>query len=208
MKLQATRLGRQPQEALKTARLLAKHQGFSKVAAQGLLRSLAFESLASAHDLDQLRRVWQQFDPLERRDAFVAARAATLAARLGAGEEARSWLRPFWDRLAELAPEERAAACDGLVNAVEGIGADWLPRLEAAAQAYPRDGAVALAVGSALAERQLWGKARALVEQAAADVALPVAVRRKAWLQLALLATRQGDTARAAQCFEAAARLE
>ncbi|HMC15542.1 MAG TPA: heme biosynthesis HemY N-terminal domain-containing protein, partial [Albitalea sp.] len=38
LKLQATRLGRQPQEALKTARLLAKHQGFSKVAAQGLLR--------------------------------------------------------------------------------------------------------------------------------------------------------------------------
>src|SRR5256714_6061741 len=55
LKLQATRLGQQPQEALKTARLLAKHQGFSKVAAQGLLRSLAAESLNTAHDIDQLR---------------------------------------------------------------------------------------------------------------------------------------------------------
>ncbi len=208
LKLQAARFGRQPQEALKTARLLVKHQGFSKIAAQGLLRSLAFESLASAHDIDQLRRVWQQFDPQERRDAFVAARAAGQAARLGAADEARAWLRPFWDRLSELAADERAAICEGLVNAVDGIGADWLARLEAAAQAYPREGAVALAVGSALAERQLWGKARALVEQAAADAALPVAVRRKAWLQLALLATRQGETERAATCFEAAARLE
>ena len=34
----------------------------------------------------------------------------------------------------------------------------------------PRDGAVALAAGSALAARGLWGKARSLLEQAAADV--------------------------------------
>ena len=208
LKLQAARFGRQPQEALKTARLLAKHQGFSKIAAQGLLRSLAFETLASAHDMDQLRRVWQQFDPQERRDPFVAARAATHAARLGASEEARGWLRPFWDRFGELGSEERGAVCDGLVQAVGGIGVDWLARLEAAAQAFPRDGAVALAVGSALAERQLWGKARALVEQAASDAALPIAARRKAWLQLALLATRQGEPDTAARCFEAAARLE
>ncbi|HKW82419.1 MAG TPA: heme biosynthesis HemY N-terminal domain-containing protein, partial [Burkholderiaceae bacterium] len=82
LKLQATRLGRLPQDALKTARLLAKHQGFSKVAAQGLLRSLAFESLDTAHDIDQLRRVWTAFDPMDRRDAFVAARAAARAADL------------------------------------------------------------------------------------------------------------------------------
>ena len=208
LKLQAARFGRQPQEALKTARLLAKHQGFSKIAAQGLLRSLAFETLASAHDIDQLRSVWQQFDPLERRDAYVASRAASAAARLGASEEARTWLRPFWDRIAELGSEERAAVCEGLVSAIDGIGAEWLARLEAAAQAFPRDGAVALAVGSALAERQLWGKARTLVAQAASDIALPIGVRRKAWLQLALLATRQGDTDAAARCFEAAARLE
>ena len=99
LRLQATRLGRQPQEALKTARLLAKHQGFSKSAAQGLLRSLAFESLDTARDADQLRRVWMQLDGLDRRDAFVAARAASRAAGFGASDEARGWLRPFWDRL-------------------------------------------------------------------------------------------------------------
>ncbi len=207
LKLQAARLARQPQDALKTARLLAKHQGFSKIAAQGLLRSLAFETLDGAHDVDQLRRAWLQFDPVDRRDPFVAARAATRAADLGVGEEARGWLRPFWDRIGELGTDERAAVALGLVSAVRGLGPEWLPRLEAAAQALPRDGAVALAVGSALSERQLWGKARRLLEQAAADPELAVPARRKAWLALARLAQQEDDAARAASAFEAAARL-
>ncbi|MBC7482939.1 MAG: heme biosynthesis protein HemY [Rhizobacter sp.] len=208
LRLQATRLGRQPQEALKTARLLAKHQGFSKVAALGLLRSLAFESLDTAHDADQLRRVWLQFEGVDRRDAFVAARAAERAVLLGVFDDARAWLRPFWDRLPELAVDERVAVAVALAGAVDGIGPEWLPRLEATAQAFPREGAVALAVGSVLAERQLWGKARSLMEQAAADVSLGPAPRRAALRALAAMAKRDGEDARAAQYFEAAARLD
>ena len=207
LKLQATRLGQQPQEALKTARLLAKHQGFSKVAAQGLLRSLASESLQNAHDIDQLRRIWVGFDAADRRDAFVAAAAATRAAELGAPEEGRAWLRPFWDRLGELNTDERAALAQGLVVALEGIGPDWLQRLEAAAQAFPREAAVAHAVGSALAERRLWGKARRLLEVAADDALLSVEARRDAWLKLAHLAEQESDNDRAVQCLEASARL-
>ena len=208
LRLQATRLGRQPQEALKTARLLAKHQAFSKVAALGLLRSLAFESLAVAHDMDQLRRVWLQFEVADRRDAFVAARAAERAAGLGACAEARDWLRPFFEQLAELSLEERAALALALVASVAGMGADWLPRLEAAAKSFPREAAIALAVGSALAERQLWGKARRLLERAAGDPALAAASRRKAWRVLAELAVQDGDSARVSSCFEAAAQLD
>ena len=207
LRLQATRLGRQPQDALKTARLLAKHQGFSKIAAQGLLRSLAFESLDTAHDIDQLKRVWGQLDPLDRRDAFVAARAADRAAALGAFDDARAWLRPFWEQPGEFGPEERAAVSLGFVNAIPGLGPEWLPRLEAASTAYMREGAVALAVGSALAERQLWGKARRLLEQAAGDTQLASAPRRKAWLALAALAQQDGDAPRASTCFESAAKL-
>ena len=66
------------------------------------------------------------------------------------------------------------------------MGPEWLPRLEATSNAYPREGAVALAVGCALAERQLWGKARRL---------------------LARLAEEQADAERAAQCYAAAAKL-
>ena len=207
LKLQAARLGRRPQDALKTARLLAKHQGFSRIAAQGLLRSLAFEALDTAHDVDQLRAVWLQFDPLDRRDPFVAARAADRAVALRAFDDARGWLRPFWDRATELAPEERACIAQALVGAMPGLGAEWLPRLEAASLALPREGAVSLAVGSALVERQLWGKARHLLEQAAADPALAAGARRTAWLLLAELARRDADAERTARCFEAAARV-
>ncbi len=206
LRLQATRLGRQPQDALKTARLLAKHQGFSKVAAQGLLRSLAFESIDTAYDADQLRAAWQQFDALDRRDAFVVAHAATRAAALGARDEARAWLRPFWDRLGELDADERTRIALALVATVEGIGLEWLPRLESASQQFPREGAIALAVGCALADRQLWGKARRQLEQAAADTALAAPARCTAWVALARLAREQDDEARAAACFEQAAR--
>ena len=100
------------------------------------------------------------------------------------------------------------AVAVALASAVNGIGPEWLPRLEATAQAFPREGAVALAAGSVLAERQLWGKARSLMEQAAADVSLGAAPRRAALCALAALAQRDGDDARAAQYFEAAARLD
>ncbi|MFT3664549.1 heme biosynthesis HemY N-terminal domain-containing protein [Piscinibacter sp.] len=207
LRLQATRLGRQPQEALKTARLLAKHQGFSKEAAQGLLRSLAFESLDGARDVEQLRRVWLQLDALDRRDPFVAARAASRAARWGAGDEARGWLRPFWERLDELGADERAALSLALAEAAPGIGVEWLPRLEAAAQAHGREPAMGFAVGMVLADRQLWGKARRLLEEAAADATLQPAARRKAWLTLARIAAEEGDSERAARAYESAATL-
>ncbi len=207
LKLLASRLGQQPQEALKTARLLAKHQAFSKGAAQGLLRALAFEALDTARDADQLRRIWLQFDPVDRRDPFVAARAATRAGELEAMDDARGWLRPFWDRLAELTAEERAVIAQATAGVTAGLGAEWLPRLEAAAQAFPREGAIAMAVGSALAERQLWGMARRLLEQASVDDQLAAPLRRKSWVALAGLARQEGDSARAAECFEAAARV-
>ncbi len=207
LRLQATRLAQQPQEALKTARLLAKHQAISKDAGQGLIRALAFESLDAARDPDQVRRVWNSFDTTDRRDAFVATRAAKRIAALGVPAEARMWLRPLWDRLADLGPDGRAVLAQALVDCVDGLGVEWLPLLEASVKAYPREPAIAHAVGCALAERQLWGKARSFLEQGAADVRLPVDSRRRAWLALARLAEEQGDAARAAHCYQSAARI-
>lgn len=207
LKLQATRLGQQPQEALKTARLLVKHQGLSKAASQGLLRSLAFECLDTAHDIDQLRRTWMSLDPSDRRDIFVASRAAARAAQMGSPEDARSWLRPGWDRIEDTTDDERAALSLALVCAIDGIGGDWLPRLESARLAFPRDAAVAHAVGTALAERQLWGKARQLLETAAADADLPVSAKRMAWLTLARMAENEGQAERAAISYRSAATL-
>jgi HemY protein len=208
LKLQAQRHERQSLEALRSARLLAKHQGFSPVAAQGLLRSLAFEAIDTAHDSEQLQRVWQQMDGHDRRDAFVAARAAMRAGVLGASDLGRSWLRPFWDRLGDLEADARAQVALALVENTSGIGTDWLPRLEAAINMLQPDPAVLLAAGSAFAERQLWGKARLPLEQAAKSPQLHARARRQAWRQLAALAREEGDEARERDCERSAAAID
>lgn len=205
LKLAAARLARQPAEALRTARLLAKHQAFSPAAAQGLMRSLAYEAIDTARDLDQLKRTWREFDALERRDAFIAARTASHLVSLGWPEEARAWLRPFWDRLGELTREERDTIAHALALASDGLGPEWLPRLEAALTAFPQEPALAYAVGRAFAARGLWGKSRQLLEAAAGDGELDGAARREAWLRLAAMAEHEGATDRAAQAFRAAA---
>ncbi len=208
LKLQASRMARRPEEALHTAHLLAKHQAFPKAAAQGLLRSLAFEALEGTHDMQQLRRLWDDFESADRGDPFVVARAALRAAALGSAEDGRKWLRPLWDRLAELARDERETVALACAEVVDGIGSDWLPRLEAALGTHGHEPAVVAAVGAAFAERQLWGKARRLLEQAAAAPGLPAKARRQAWRRLAHQAREEGDDARAQQCDRAAAALD
>jgi HemY protein len=208
LKLQAARLARQPQEALHTAHLLANHQAFPKLAAQGLLRSLAFEALESTHDMQQLRRLWDQLDSDDRSDPLVVARASLRAAALGSAEDGRKWLQPLWDRLSALARDEREQVALATAEVVDGIGSDWLPRLEAALNAHGHEPAVLAAVGTVFAERRLWGKARRLLEQAAAAPALPAAARRRAWRRLAAQSRDEGDDARAQQCDRAAAALD
>jgi HemY protein len=208
LKLRAARQANAPLEALHTARLLANHQAFSPVVARGLLRSLAGEALRDAHDAEQLRRLWLRLDAADRRDPQVAARAAERAAGLGVPDEGRAWLLPFWERLATLEPEDRELVALALMRSCSGIGADWLPRVEAAAQTFGHEPAVLAAVGAVYAERQLWGKARLVLEQAARATALPADVRRHAWRRLAALARDEADESRASACDRAAAELD
>ncbi len=208
LRLLAQRLSRQPLPALQTARLLAKHQAFAPGVAPSLLRTLAGEALDAALDADALRRVWSQLDAADRSDPRLAARAASRAARFGAHEDARNWLRPLWERIAELDADEREPVALALLPALPGLPTDWLPWLESATQQLPADAAVAAAVGAAMVERQLWGKARRPLEQAAEAVALQPAARRRAWRLLAQLAQQDGDDARAQRCMRAAASID
>jgi HemY protein len=208
LRLRALQLAAQPLEALRTARLLAKHQGFSALAARGLLRSLACDALGDAHDAEQLQRTWSQLDAGERGDAIVVACAAGRAGALGASALGRDWLLPVWERMGGLADDERERVALAMTRCVDGIGSDWLRRLEAALAAHPGDAAVAAAAGMAFAQRRLWGPARLPLERAAGATALAPAARRRAWLTLAQLAREQGDAQAAADCLEAAARVE
>ncbi len=207
LRLQAARLAQRPLDALRTARLLAKHQGFSSSVAQSLLRSLAFEVLDGARDADQLRQAWLQLDSSDRRDVYVAARAATLMAGLGAAMDGRAWLKPVWDTMAHRADEERAVLARALTACTVGIGSEWLPKLEAAVTQWPRDPHLPLLLGHTLAELQLWGKARQLLTTCAADLRLEPTERRRAWLRLAELSEQAGDGAQRAQDLEQAAKL-
>jgi hypothetical protein len=74
---------------------------------------------------------------------------------------------------------------------------DWLPRAESAAQAFGHESAVVAAVGMIYAERQLWGKARRLLEQAAgpglpAARAAPPGANWPPWPQERRVAARAG----------------
>lgn len=208
LRLQAQRMARQPLDALQTCRLLAKHQAFSPLVAQSLLRSLAAETLETVHDAQQLRRLWTQLDAADRRDPVTASRAALRAVQLDASEDARQWLRPFWDTLPELAAEDRESVALALIEARAGITPDWLPRLESAEHAVGQEPVVLAAVGTVYAERRLWGKARSLLEQAVASQTLPARARRICWRLLAELARQQGDADKAAACDRAAAAVD
>jgi HemY protein len=208
LRLQATRLARRPLDALHTAHLLANHQAFTAAAAAGLLRSLAFEALDATHDPQQLLRVWEQFESSDRKDVAVVSRAVQRAAALGIPDEGRQWLRPLWDRLDDMAREDRELVALAAVDVAGVLGPDWLPRLESAARQHGHEPAIALAVGMVFAERQLWGKARALLEQAAASSVLAPAARRRALRRLADLARKDGDESLAARHERTAAHLE
>jgi HemY protein len=208
LRLRSARLNKQPEAALQMARQLAKHQAFSASAAAGLLRTLAIEALETARDAEQLRRVWQQLDAADRRDAWVCARAAQRAVSFGAHEDARAWLRPHWDALGALDAQGRAQLGLAMMLAAPGVGTDWLPRLEAAAQRYPDESAVQAAVGAVLFERQLWGRALRALEPAAQDKHLAPRARRLAWRLLAALAKESGQVEREQFCVFQAAQIE
>jgi HemY protein len=208
LRLAAARGTRQPLLALQITRLLANHQAFSPLVARGLVRALVGEALDDVHDIQHLRRLWQHLEADERRDPRVAVRAAQRALRLQENADARQWLRPFWERLGELDPGERADIALTLAEATEGITPDWLPGLESAAQNFGHDSAIVAAVGAAYSACGLYGKARGLLRQAAESASLAPKARRAAWRELAALARREGDEAATTACERAAAQLD
>lgn len=196
-RLKAARLSGQTQEALETARLLAKHRAFSAIAAQSLVRGLATELLNSAHDPAQLQLVWQGLDPAERQMPELALQAAQRLIRLGGdNEQARTWMLPVWERMAGLPnslPEHlQLRLVEILELSMETLDGAWLARIEAAQQADPRSARLQYLAGMACLRRQLWGKAQQLLSQAAQHLdAGPL--QRNAWRALALLADRRGE---------------
>jgi len=209
IKLKATRLARRTQEALDTARLLAKHRAFSPAAAQSIVRGLATELIQSAHDTAQLRRVWDDLETAERNMPELAIQAAQRMAALGGdATQGRAWLLPVWERMVELpdalAEHHALKLVRALESGLDAVDAPWLARIEAAQQANPRDARLQYLAGMACLKRQLWGKAQQLLTQAAHQLA-DASLRASAWRHLAELAEQRDDEAAAAEAWKKAA---
>ncbi len=209
IKLKATRLDRQTQEALDTARLLGKHRAFSPAAAQSIVRGLATELINSAHDTAQLQQIWLSLEPAERSMPELAIHAAQrLAALGGEATQVRAWLLPVWERMVDLPDALADHHALKLVRALEAgldeLDAPWLARIESAHQTNPRDARLQYLAGMACLKRQLWGKAQQLLTQSAQQLTDPQ-LRTSAWRRLAELAEQRGDESAAANAWKQAA---
>ena len=211
MRLRAARYGRQTLPALETARMLAKHRAFSPVAAQSIVRGLALELLSDAHDPVQLMQAWALLDDTERAMPELAVQAATRLMRLhGDAALARAWLEPVWSAMLEphpmLGDTLRAKLIAVLEDGMDSLDADWLARIESAHVSHPGDVSLQYLAGMACLSRQLWGKARQLLSQAAPALQ-DQSMQRNAWRALAALAEQRDDESAANDAYRRAAQL-
>jgi HemY protein len=209
MKLRALRQLRQTAPALEAARLLAKHRAFSPEAAQSIVRGLALELLNDAHDPAQLERAWQSLDAAEQAMPELVVHAASRLMKLGGDAElARTWLLGAWETVmsprSQLGDNLRVKMIVALEPGLDSAGSEWLARIEDAQLGRPRDANLQYLAGMACLSRQLWGKARQLLTQAAKSLQDPL-LHRNAWRALALLAEQREDLDAAAQAYRQAA---
>ena len=204
LKLRALQLAKQPGEALDTARMLAKHGGFSSAAATSIVRSLAISTLSQAHDADQLTRAWEQLSADDRTQPQVATHAALRLVNFSAGspeaaelhERARAWLDPAWQRYPQLPESEQIRVVRALEASFSPQEASldhaWLAKIETAQRQLPHDARLQYLAGMACLRRQLWGKAQQLLAGCAGHLG-DVNLRRSAYQSLGLLAEQRGD---------------
>jgi HemY protein len=213
MRLKAARIEHKFEEALDTARLLAKHGAFGGVAAHSLLRELAIASLNSAHDSAQLQRAWDGLEGQERDLPEVVLHAADRMMRLsGDANLVMPWLTPLWNRMVQqpdsCTPDMRQRVTHTLARALLLLPADaeWLASIERARQTYPRWVELSYLAGMVCWHHALWGKAQQMLEQAAPQLSAPD-MQRQAWRTLALLAEHKEETARAQMFWKRAAEV-
>jgi HemY protein len=211
--LKASRLAGQTAQALDTAVLLAKHRAFSPAAAESLVRGLILEWLTQVRDADGVQKLWQKLNPSQRKMPEVAAEVALRFMALGGSPAtARLWLESMWDPLQAGAADWSPLQMLRVVRALELSQADpqaadarqGLARVEGLQLAQPRDPRLQYLAGMVCLRHRLWGKAQALLTQAAKGLQEPE-FQRRTWLALAELAEHREDAAAAAQAWKQAA---
>ena len=218
LKLRVARLSGATAEALETARLLSKHKAFSPDASRSILRGLALDALREAHDLSQLRTVWNRLDSTERDMPEIALAAAQRAHALasadgseGLEDEAASlssaWLTPVWRHFSALEAGQQREFARVMEPILTRLDAAWLARLEQTQQQWPNNAYLQYLTGQACLQRSLWGKAAQMLAQASHSLQEPSLLRRT-WCSLATLAEERGDATAAQSAWKKAALLD
>ncbi len=160
--------------------------------------------------LEQWVRVWPAAatQPLQAQPQLQPEPQAQPAALAQPGREALRLrdeaLQGLWAVYAQLERNLQHRCVRVLQALLPALDARWLGQLEAAQQARPADPGLQYLTGQALLQRQLWGKATQLLQQASRSLPDP-ALQRSAWCALARLAEQRGDEAAAQQAWKQAA---
>lgn len=210
-RLKAARQAGQTRLALETTRALIRHRALSPVAASSMVRGLALEWIGAARDEDQLKKVWDALLPVERLTPELAIRLASRLCSLGGDRKlAQSWLMPIWSQLVDrpksLDEQVRSGLVKVLDETTDAADSEWLARIENAQQSLPMDAELDYLAGMVCMKRQLWGKAQQLLSRTA-PLLKDLELRRHAWVALAELALKRGETEIATQAWRQAAML-
>jgi len=183
------------QEAIRIVRALDKHRGLA-APASAAYKVLAYRGLLreSADDAQALLRAWNAIPTADRHAPDLALEAAHCFNQLGRSEDAaralEQSLRENWsERLLE-----EYGRCAGL-----NVGAA-IAQVEAWIQLHGRTATALRCLGRICLRAQLWGKARAYLEESQRMEGNP-----DTSLALAELAEAVGDAEGATQCFREAA---
>ena len=220
LRLKLAQLRRDTHGAIEMVRLLTKHRAYTREAGDSVLRGLLLDALRDTHDHEQMLGYWQRLDADERHNPDIALAwlerwaqlcseglATALAADQIAPEQQRTVLdalRQVWSRYGDLSEQRRRRLIVWLEPALPALGADWLAQVEQAQRARPSDAGLQYLAGQAFMQRQLWGKAAFLLEQATRSLTDAHMIRR-AWCSLAQLAEERGDEPAALAAWKRAA---
>lgn len=183
LKLKASRLAQNTKTALETARLLNKHGAFSESTGRSLVQSLAMHHLNQQHDIEQIKKAWEDLHETERGMPAVTALAGkrvlnsftkanihqsdseTDSQQKERMEQAKQWLMPMWKRYHDLQPELQWQLIQNTITGLNTVDNTWLRTIEKQQNNHPHDNKLRYLAGIAYLKRQLWGKAQQMFER-------------------------------------------
>ena len=217
-RLDLAQLEDKPLAALEAVRTLTKHGAFTGFASSSLQRSLAVKVINAAGDEAALQSFWKTLPSQERDTADVSLAWAKRYLEINvafeeadmakpAAERVMKQLQPLWQRYGDLtqAQQTRLALC--IEPLVPYIEQEWVAQVEAAQSQRTSDAVLQYLAAQTYMKRQLWGKAKPLLERAVTGLSAP-SLRRRAWVSLAQLAEQADDAEGAAAAWRAGAHLQ